>query len=275
METIFIEYKQSLVEVLSQKGGEEVLIMFHGFGDKAQLFAPLFEVLKPKFTVYAISLPYHGKTNWKPDIFTKEDISALIEAILQRENQSRFSLWGYSLGGKIVLSMVEIFANRLNSLYLFAPDGIKTHPLYDTSRLPMWFLRLARTLMKSPSIFFAMAKVGFRWGLLSSFLYEFTLNHFQTAEQRRRFFSVSRSIKHFSPNIPYVQSLLNRYRITTELYYGMRDEVILLEGGEEFVQKVPHARLIKLEKGHLLIDEDLSRLLQANMEKQMIQRTNL
>ncbi|GAB4341557.1 MAG: hypothetical protein OHK0038_21300 [Flammeovirgaceae bacterium] len=270
MTTIFLTYQNSSIEALYQKGGDQLLIMFHGFGDSAHLFKNISEALKVKFTVYALSLPYHGATVWIPNIFSRKDIENLIRLILEREQKQRFSILGYSMGGKISLCMIETFAPLINAVFLFAPDGIKTHPLYDTSRLPMWFLRLARCLMTMPRLFFGIAKIGFRFGILSQFLYDFTLNHFETQTQRRRFFSVSHSIKDFIPNISLIQSLLNQYQIPVELFYGKRDEVILIEGAKEFILPLKNASLQVLDKGHLMIDDDLNHLLLQKWKKQPI-----
>jgi hypothetical protein len=125
----------------------------------------------------------------------------------------------------------------------------------------MWFLKLARGVMRFPRLFFGIAKVGFKLGILSQFLYDFTLNHFETHTQRRRFFSISHSIKDFIPNISLIQQLLNQYQIPVELFYGKRDEVILMEGAKLFMLPLNNCALEVLDKGHLMIDEDLNTLL--------------
>ncbi|MEM1137405.1 MAG: alpha/beta hydrolase, partial [Bacteroidota bacterium] len=69
-----LPYKNSFIAYHKAGSGKKCLILFHGFGDKAALFAPIFPTLTQAFEVWAISFPYHGETHWKEGIFTKDDI---------------------------------------------------------------------------------------------------------------------------------------------------------------------------------------------------------
>lgn len=270
MQTISLPYRQSKVELLKFGQGKELLILIHGFGDSAQLFRPFVPAFEEQYTAYAISLPYHGETDWKPGFFDKQDLINIINTLCEQEGKERFTLLGYSLGGKISLSLVEPFADRLGKLLLFGPDGIKTHKLYDVTNLHPAFLASAKLLMRVPTLFFAVARLMHRRGILSKFLYDFTLNHFSTERQRRRFFCISRSVYFFVSDLRKVKTILNQHQIPVRLFYGKRDEVIILKGAFEFQEGLNDCQLYQLDKGHLMIDEEVCEFLKGLRDKELI-----
>lgn len=260
MNTQFIQYKNSQVEVLKFGEGDKVLIAFHGFGDKAKLFSPLTS-LSSLYTVYAVSFPYHGATNWNEGLFSRADILNIIQLILKKEGKEKFSIMGYSMGGKITLSMIPLVYQQLEKVYLLAPDGILTHRLYDVITLPRWIVKITKGVMRVPVLFFSIVRFAFKVKILSKFLHDFTFNHFYTKEQRKRFFNVYDSLSDFIPNHSEVQDILNQNHIPLEMIYGVRDEVIPVSGGRKFAAKVDNVQFHVMDKGHLLVDEDLDELL--------------
>ncbi len=261
METIYLPYRQSKIECLKFGNGDHLLVAMHGFGDNARLFRHLAPSLSQKYTVYALSFPYHGDTQWKEGIFTQQDIEQIIRLVMQREQKTRITLMGYSMGGKITLTMIPKFADELDKVYLLAPDGILTHQLYDVISTPRWLVRIIKFFMQIPPLFFAIVRIAFRLKLLSKFLHDFTFNHFYTKEQRLRFFRIYDSVHAFVPDLSHIQSLLNAREIPVEMFYGIRDEVIPVKGGEQFAAPLLCATLHVMDKGHLLVDQDLDALL--------------
>jgi pimeloyl-ACP methyl ester carboxylesterase len=254
----FIAYKNSQIEYRRLAGNtEKIIILFHGFGDKAFLFDPILPVLAKKYDAWAVSFPYHGKTDWKEGKFYKEDLAFLINKIREITGKNRLSLLGYSMGGKIVLNMLQDFAKLTDEVILLAPDGIRTHKLYDIHALPLLFIEFFKFLMKRPKLFFKTAKLFHEKGLLTKFLYDFTKNHFGTPEQRQRFFMVYESLRAFKPDLVTLKKQLIHFNIPIYLFLGERDEVILPATAEALSHDLPNCRVTWLDKGHLLIDEDL------------------
>ncbi len=253
----FIHYKNSQIEYREVGEGSKLMVIFHGFSDKASLFDVILPTIGEKYHAWAVSLPYHGKTKWHEGKFYKEDLYFLIDKIRQLSGKQRITLMGYSMGGKIVLNMLQKYASDVDEIILLAPDGIKTHKLYDIHGLPLVYIQFFKFLMKRPKLFFKTAKYFYKRNILTKFLYDFTKNHFSTPEQRQRFFMISDSIRAFKPNLLSVKQLLNKYNIPVYLFLGVRDEVILPESAEELSHELNDCKVIWLDKGHLLIDEDL------------------
>jgi len=253
----FIPYKNSQIEYREIGKGPKLMIIFHGFSDKAALFDVIMPTLAENYHAWAISLPYHGKTQWNEGKFYKEDLYFLINKIKELSGKERITFMGYSMGGKIVLNMLQHYASSVDKVILLAPDGIKTHKLYDIHALPLIFIEFFKFLMKRPKLFFKTAKYFYKKNILTKFLYDFTKNHFSTPEQRQRFFMVYESLRAFKPDLSLVKKLLNQYAIPIYLFLGERDEVILPEVAKELSHELNDCEVFWLDKGHLLIDEDL------------------
>ncbi|MBT33048.1 MAG: hypothetical protein CMO01_25600 [Thalassobius sp.] len=258
MEKGFLPYKNSLIEYRKSAKKDKLLILFHGFGDKAALFEPIFPALEKEFEVWALSFPYHGESQWNEGLFSKDDIVNIIQEIISISGKDRFSLLGYSMGGKVALNMLVRFPHQIDQLFLLAPDGIKTHRLYDIHNLPEVFILLFKSLMKRPKLFFKIATMAHQSGLLTKFLFDFTKNHFSTIVQRTRFFMVADSIRTFKPDLEKVKSIINTEKIKVTLFLGKKDEVILPEVAEVFSAGLSTCEVIWLNRGHLLIDVDLN-----------------
>ncbi|PWJ34162.1 alpha/beta fold hydrolase [Sediminitomix flava] len=246
------------VEYIKYGSGEKLLICLHGFGDKAQLYQVLKSSLSEKYTVYAISLPYHGKTRWNRKFFSKNDLIKLFLAISKMEKKKSFSLMGYSMGGRISLSLIQRILPRLEEVYLLAPDGVKTHPLYDINALPRVLIILLKALMRLPWLFFKIVDFVYEKNWISKFLYDFTCNHFGHKSQRQRFFNMHKTMRAFKPDLIGIKKGLNEYKIPVHLFYGRRDEVVLLEGAHILSEGIQNCTIDILDKGHLLVDEDLN-----------------
>lgn len=260
----YFHLNQGEIEYITFGTGKELLICIHGFGDRAQLYEVL-PSLGIKYTVYAFSLPFHGDTQWKKKKYSIDDIRNIIDLIREQSGKERFSLMGYSMGGKIVLGNIEHYAHFLDQVYLCASDGIKTHIFFDVSNLPYWFVKTVKILMRAPRIMFKIVDWVYKRGIFTKFLYDFTYNHFKTTKQRRRFFGTSESSRKISPNLEQVQTVLNTFNIPVEMFFGVRDEVIFMSGAKRFAAGIEQCNFYELDKGHLLIDEDLNSLLEEKV----------
>ncbi|MBK9732404.1 MAG: hypothetical protein IPO83_14205 [Chitinophagaceae bacterium] len=103
--------------------------------------------------------------------FLQEDLKVLILEILKREGKERFSLLGYSLGGKIVLATIPHFPSLIDSVLLAAPDGVVVNAWYNVAVYPEWGRKLFKRFVVKPSFIFRVARMLRFTGVLSeSFL---------------------------------------------------------------------------------------------------------
>lgn len=111
--------------------GKRLLVAFHGYGNDAYLFTPFNKYLEQDFTIISIDLPHHGKSVWPDKIqFGKKELISLITTIKTDMGVEKVSLMGYSLGGRVCLTAVELMPEIVDKVLLMAPDGLVVNPFY-------------------------------------------------------------------------------------------------------------------------------------------------
>ena len=122
----FIHLHRHVLHFVKAGNGKHPLLVFHGFGQDHTLYVPLLRTLSPQYTLYIIDLFFHGKSEWNADErpLEKEIWKEIINVILQEQHITSFSVLGYSLGGKFALATLEAFPERVEKIFLLAPDGI-------------------------------------------------------------------------------------------------------------------------------------------------------
>lgn len=255
----FINIKTSALHAIRFGSGKRLLICFHGFGEDAEKYRALQPSLSEMFTIVAVDLPYHGNSKWQAgELFLQEDLVELIRKILDREKQERFSLMGYSLGGKIVLAAVHHFAPQLDVIILAAPDGVMVNSWYNVAVYPEWGRKLFKRFVVKPGVVFTAARVLRFLRVLNNSLYKFLQAQTNTEEKRRKVYNVWMTIKDFEVSLPEVKQLLNRYQVRSYIFIGKYDKVITQAAGEKFAAGLAHCNYVLLEKGHNLITEALN-----------------
>lgn len=254
----FIEFKGSKVHYLKFGNGPAAMVAIHGFADSAKLFLKIHPALENLYTVYALDVPYHGKTDWThSELFEPKDIADIIKIIMENESFEEFSLMGYSMGGKIALSIIEDFGTELNELILIASDGLKTHPIYDITAYPGFGRKIFSWFVRQPNIFFRFLSFSRRLGFISNFLYQFARNHTETYERRLRLYNLWVSLADICPEPYDIKQILNKNKIKVHLFFGERDEVIPPAAGVYFKTGLDYSTFSILPMGHLMIKEEL------------------
>ncbi|MEO6168288.1 MAG: alpha/beta fold hydrolase [Chitinophagales bacterium] len=264
----FIPVKSSSIHAIRFGSGEQLLLCFHGFGESAEKFRALHPALSELFTVVAIDLPFHGDTKWQQgDFFLQEDLEYLITSILHREHHLRFSLMGYSLGGKIVLATIPHFVSQIDAVILAAPDGVKVNAWYNIAVYPEWGRKLFNRFVTHPQIVFTIAR-GLKFtGLLSERFFKFLQVQTNTEEKRQKVYDVWITIKDFEVELEEVKSLLNEYKIKSYIFIGKYDMVITQKIGKQFARGLHQCQYIVLDKGHNLITESFNEPLKQALTK--------
>ena len=265
---MFLTYKSSNIHYISFGNGKEYLLAFHGYNESAESLRVLEPSLTEQFTVLAMDIPYHGKTEWNEvKHFSTDDFIAIIKIFIETYQIKIFSVFGFSMGGKCALYTVAAYAEKINRVFLLASDGIKTNKVYNVAVYPKWGRELFKTTIKHPRWFFTFIKTAKALGLISPWLYKFTINHFDTKPKRQRLYDTWMSMSRFNPNIAEIKQKLNTYQVQTFLFFGKRDEVIPLKVAEYFADGLAHCSLTILERGHYFIDHRLNAFITQALEK--------
>jgi pimeloyl-ACP methyl ester carboxylesterase len=236
--------------------GDKLLICFHGYGESADSFSILQAPLANEFTILAIDLPFHGQTDWKETLFTVEDLLAFIEEITAGTpaHQQEWWLMGYSMGGRIALSLLEKAPERVCKLVLLAPDGLIVNPWYWLATQTSPGRALFKWTMYHPGWFFFVLRTGNTLKLVNPSVYKFVAKYIGRPQIREVLYKRWTGLRPFRPRIAAVKSIIRRQQLPVRILYGRFDRIIRVERGEQFRKGIePWCQLTILPAGHQLL----------------------
>jgi pimeloyl-ACP methyl ester carboxylesterase len=180
LEQFYLLYKASQISYIRCGTGSRLAFCFHGYGEEASSFSFLEKYAGDEYTFFAIDLPFHGKTEWNDGLnCIINDIQQIIEAIQRENNQQpatgnqQLSLIGFSLGGRVALSLYEMRPSETERLVLLAPDGLKVNFWYWLSTQIWIGNKLFGLTMKHPEWFFGFLKLLNKLKLVNASIFKF------------------------------------------------------------------------------------------------------
>lgn len=238
--------------------GPELIIAFHGFNRGYHDLLELGTKLEDKFRIAAVSLFHHGSdfnaANAEDAIEPIELKNAFIELIKALEAAS-FSVIAHSFGGRLALNMVETVPDRINQLYLMAPDALRYHPGYRF----ITGTKLGRCLMgnfrKNPSRVVALIRLFGKLGIYAKRTADYFIHQITHQKSRELVYNSWMTHRKTIPNLSQVANNIRAKRIQTHLIFGKKDTVIPVSQGERFKRKIlPYGHLHVLDSGHRLYE---------------------
>lgn len=249
----FFTYKKSQLYYRKSGNGPKLLFCFHGYGRDSYTFSFLDEALGKAYTIIAIDSPYHGKTKWDDPVFRPADLAHVLLALAADNNskQQRFSLLGFSMGGRIALNLAQYLAPHIERVVLLAPDGLKfnfwhwfsTHTwvgnkLFDyTVHHPAWLLKVVRFAEKA--------------NIITRNLATFVRYYLEDTDERLVLYRRWIIMKKFRPRLPLIKKLIARHKIKVRMLFGNYDRIIHSAGGHAFLKSIEEFATVKvIDAGH-------------------------
>lgn len=260
----FIKKGNYSLEYFRYGSGKKVLLAFHGFGNMATDFDLLEDIIGKNFTVLSVNLFFHGKSYADKSLiergFGNDDLDGIIRELFLRYPSDKYSLLGYSMGGRFVLKTLELFPEKIDKAILLAPDGIEISPLYlflTQNRLGHQLLNKA---VYNPGAFFRIAGFLRRTRMIGEKKYRFGMGNFDTEQKRKKVYQVWMVYRKISSKRDDILAILKNFNIHLYLFYGHHDKIIPPSIGERFQKKLKEKiSLHILDAGHKLIKKDLLR----------------
>ncbi|NSL89729.1 alpha/beta fold hydrolase [Chitinophaga solisilvae] len=266
MNDFYLPYLQSRFHGISYGTGSQLLICLHGFGETAASFAPLEEGLGDTFTVVALDMPLHGLTQWQEQrVFEKNDLQQLISLVLQHFGKDRFSLLGYSMGGRLALCLTETMADRINHLLMLAGDGLRNNPWHMFVTQTTVGNKLFKYNTYHPRLFFFLLKTWRKAGFLNQSIFRFVQNRMDQPKKREQVYHIWTMMRKMMPDKKRCKQLLHRYNVQTLLIFGKYDRVIPPVLGERFADGSFPCNILILERGHQLITPQTGFIIKTNL----------
>lgn len=107
------------------RGDGAPLLLLHGWGTSAELFAPLFDALQRGRRLIAPDLPGFGGTPPPSSPWSVHDYARWTTALLDRLGVERCDVIGHSNGGRIGIVIAAEQPDRVHRLVLTASAGIR------------------------------------------------------------------------------------------------------------------------------------------------------
>ncbi|WP_162428745.1 alpha/beta fold hydrolase [Pontibacter pudoricolor] len=243
--------------------GSKVLLAFHGYGQSSLYYHPMEQALGSDYTIYAFDLFFHGGSRLHKDNMplTKEFLKEMIGHFLEKYKIDRFSVMGFSMGGKFALTLIEQMPGRVEELYLIAPDGIKTSFWYNIATYPGWMQQLFKRTVVKPQPFFKFLQVLHKYNLAHKSLIRFANYQMDSTAKRLRVYRSWIGFRDLNFDIRMIVRLLNNYKIPVTMFLGEYDEIISPKRVSVFMDALDKGELIVLKTGHSNLIQDVAELL--------------
>ncbi len=262
MQQVDLPFNNSLINVNVWGNGPCLLLCFHGYGETAMHFQFL-QALKNNYTVAAIDLPFHGQTTWNETGKLKpQELVSIIEILETRlratnlQLQEKITLLGYSLGGRIALSLYQLMAGKINKLVLLAPDGLKLNRWYWLATQTTLGNRLFKYTVQHPGWFFTTLNLLNKVGAVNSSIYKFVNYYIADPVVRNSLYNRWTTLSLFKPDLNNIKKQITQQATRINLIYGKYDRIILPVVGERFKNGIERYCTIQiLPAGHQVLHQ--------------------
>jgi pimeloyl-ACP methyl ester carboxylesterase len=263
MESLQLTYKNSTIHYYRFGSGPKPAVCFHGYGEDAETYLFLDKYAGSQYTFYSMDLPFHGKTEWKEDLnFSYKDLLEIVKEILKQKNQQpetsnqKLTLLGFSLGGRVALSLCQAMPEKIERLVLLAPDGLKQNFWYWLATQTWAGNRFFRFTMKHPGWFFGFLKLLNKLKLVNASVFKFVSFYIGNAETRRILYARWTTLRKLKPDIKLTKSFVTKNNTQVRLVYGKHDRIILSPVGERFRKGIEkNCTLTVIDSGHQVLHE--------------------
>ncbi|TNF23751.1 MAG: alpha/beta hydrolase [Bacteroidetes bacterium] len=249
--------------------GDEVWLAFHGYGQEADVMLHFMQHLRPNARILSFDLPLHGETTVKKNRpLSIGDAGELLGTALREVGASKCSVAGFSLGGKMVLKMVEMTPAKIDRILLIAPDGLKVNPLYWIVTNTWLGKMLFQLVIVFPGPVLGFSKLLAVIGLMDKRIDQFVRAQLGTREKRQKVLDTWIAFRHIRPILDQVRKRIWRYQIKPVLVFGKRDRVIHPKLAKKLSgENCKTAELILLDAGHNLTTKEVALTLKAYFER--------
>jgi len=263
MEHLLLSYKKSQISYYRYGSGKDIAICFHGYGEDGQLYGFFEKYAGSDYTFYAIDLPFHGKTEWNEGLsFAATDLQQIVYEIVEHNNvktsaQARFTVLGFSLGGRLALSLYQAQPQTIEKIILLAPDGLKVNFWYWLATRTSMGNKLFAFSMKNPGWFFGFLKGVNKLKLVNASVFKFVNYYIGDKEARMQLYQRWMCLRNLKPDQKLIKNYIRQYKTKARLIYGKYDRIILPVRGEKFKNGIEDfCTLIVIDSGHQVVHEN-------------------
>lgn len=249
----FITYRHSRIHYHRFGSGPSLVCCFHGYGEDGSRFQLFEKELGEAYKLIAIDLPFHGQIEWKEGLLlTPEELLEIIQLILPKE--TKITLMGYSMGGRVCLQLLASFPTFFNKLVLIAPDGLHKNPWQRFATQTVIGNRIFAFSMQHPGWLFTLMQLAGRLGLFNKSIIRFVHHYLDYADERNILYQRWTTMRMFQPSLAHLKKIIHKHSIPLHLIFGKYDRVIVATHGYRFQEGMESfISVTELVAGHHLL----------------------
>lgn len=262
---IFRDNDQNQLEYNIYGSGSAVLFCFPGFGESLTTFSILSEHLID-YRIIAVNLYFIGasKKAQTNQALTPEDWQKTFGEFLAHLSTNRFSVLGFSLGGRFAAVTFKYFHKRMDHLILVAADAIQLRFAYQLATFPIFSRQLFWSFMKFPNPFFAIIKLLTTIRLINPFTAKFALKHLHSPELRDTLYRSWTTFKPLRIKQKELIELLNTTNCQSTVILGKKDQIIHPKKHQSFIKNLKQSAVFILPYGHnKLVNNSINEITEA------------
>ncbi len=250
----YISLRGSDIHYIKKGGGEEEILLVHGFGGGAFSYRNNIGELARYYTVYAIDLKGFGysQRTLGTDYSHLEQARILLD-FLEKKDISEVTAAGHSMGGAVVILAYHMEPERFKRLVLIDSAGLDNHP-------PLLSSLFSQPLADILYYNLAVDEDNFARFLKSSFFQDNLVDRDLTEIYRRPFmvkdtnFALREMVNDMGGYE--VESILENIDIPVLIVWGRQDSWIAIDHAYRFGRLIEDSKLVVIDRcGHLPMEE--------------------
>ena len=164
-------------------------------------------------------------------------------------------LLGFSMGGRVALSLLQYIPDKIKRLVLIAPDGLKINFWYWLATQNRAGNTLFRHIMQKPGFMFAILKAANKAKLVNQSIYKFICFYIHDKQVRDDLYKRWTAMRNFRPDIEKIKSLIEENKIPVRMLYGEHDRIIRFERTGKLMKGIEaFCELKVIPAGHQLLN---------------------
>ena len=240
---------------------DKILLAFHGMGQDFSCFQKFAQTFENQYTTFLFDLPFHGKSEVNETIITKEIWQEYLGKFLQENQIQDFSIIAFSLGGRFALATLEAFSDRIENVFLLAPDGITENPFYYGVTRFSFTRNVFKKLLKINHKFYGFAGFLTRIGVVHESVLKFAKMMVDTPEKQEQLYKSWIGFRCLKFNMSNLAQLINNQQISIKIFMGKYDKLLPIQSAFPLTKRLKNAEIIIIEATHgRLVDKTIDYL---------------
>ena len=234
-----------LIEYVIFGNGSKDLFCYHGFGETGADMKMIAHLLADKdYRIIAPNFFFHGKSKFpknriEQNNISSEELASIYLAFMQEVSPTKegYQIFGYSLGGKVALSLLEHHCSKIETAILAAADGLIAYWWY------LWFShwkfaqRVFRYFILNPNFYFTATDFLMFVRILPKKSGKFSQDQMRDKTNRIRIYKTWLTLKKVHPVPRTIGANIKENNTTLHFIMGKHDRVIPLRNLIKFLKK--------------------------------------